>query len=72
MYIYGVLLGCLIGMYFSYRLGHKRGVGKALDFMVCEVLEDNGYIVTYHEDKIEVLPKYRKEWYYQRTKSIPF
>ena len=72
MDVIGFAISALFTLYFTYRLGKKRGVERTLDFMVYEVLEEQGYTVTYYEDRIEVLPKYAKEWYHQRSKQIEF
>ena len=72
VYIVGFATFFLIALYLSYKLGQRIGVERTLDFMVYDVLEDQGYTVTYHENKIEVLPKYAKAWYHQRSKRIDF
>lgn len=72
MLTYGLFVGFFIALYLAFKLGHYIGVEKTLDFMVEEVLEEQGYTVDYYEDRIEVLPKYAKEWYHQRSKKIEF
>ena len=58
----------ILAVLVAYNEGRTRGIGSALDFFV-DNLEGQGYTVELKEDIIEVIPKYQKEWYLQRSRG---
>lgn len=67
MLIFG-LVCVIVALVVVYQEGKRKGVEATFDFML-EHIEDQGFSVTLTEERIEVLPKYHKEWYHQRSQS---
>lgn len=72
MFIFGSIVIVLGLLYASYSYGKHIGVEQAFEFIFEEVLDEQGYTVSYYEDQIEVIPKYQREWYIQRSKKTDF
>ena len=71
MYIVGIAVCLLACGYGIYRYGMRRGVEVTFDFFI-DNLETNGYVVNIYNEKVEVLPKYQKEWYHSRAHKEEF
>lgn len=72
MLIFGSIVIVLGLLYASYSYGKNIGTEQAFEFIFEEVLDEQGYTVSYYEDHIEVIPKYQREWYIQRSKKTDF